>query len=125
MALTPCLQVDMMLYSLHQFPRTRLPGYTGYKPTEARNVTTFQPSQGAAPNTTYGFANQLRMKHGMPVQDRTNFLDSNRGIMGFFSGGGPFVSDNGKTESQVCAPLLHHYHEEGQRIARSQHVAVI
>ena len=96
----------MLLYSLQQFPRTRLPGYTGFKPMEARNISVVQPGQGAPTNTTYGFANHLRMQVDSPMPDKQYFFNSNTGLMGFYTAGGLFVSENGTRDAQLYFETL-------------------
>lgn len=91
---------EMLLYNLDQFSRTRLPHNATHKPQAARNITSIQPSQGPTLSTTSGFGNYQAIKPGLKPQDTTNFLDSNKGTMSFFQGGGEFVSDNGLSSAQ-------------------------
>lgn len=103
-------QNDMLLFSLDQFARSRLPGYTGYKPQAARNVTTVQLSQGPVKNTTQGAANLQGTKYaGMfGARDTTHCNNSRAGIMDFFSSTGEHLSENGLADAQqyyrLCKP---------------------
>ena len=61
----------MLLYSLDQFSRTRLPHYTGYKPKAPANITMTQPAQGPTTATTYGAGAYQSTKFGVPPVDNT------------------------------------------------------
>lgn len=50
-------QADMLLNTLDQYSRTRVPGYTGYKPRAGPGATALQPAHGATKETTQGFIN--------------------------------------------------------------------
>ncbi|GMH34150.1 hypothetical protein BSKO_01984 [Bryopsis sp. KO-2023] len=93
-------KVDMLLYNNDQYSRSRVPGYTGFKPQENRNITVVQPSSGPPKQTTQGIANMTATSSLPGVRDTSNFLSSRKGMMGFFTGGGQFVSDNGESEAQ-------------------------
>ncbi len=62
-------KIDMSLYALDQFSRSRLPGYTGFKPKAPNNITLVQPAQGPPTVTTYGAANFQSTKNGVPPVD--------------------------------------------------------
>lgn len=47
----------MLLCTLDQFGRARLPGYTGYKPAGGAGATAEQPAQGPTAATATGFVN--------------------------------------------------------------------
>lgn len=47
----------MLLHALDQEGRSRLPGYTGYKPRSGEAAAQLQPAQGPTKRTTTGFAN--------------------------------------------------------------------
>jgi hypothetical protein len=81
------LQVDMLLFSLDQYSRTRLPGYTGFKPQDPKNALVVQPSQGPTRLTTKGATEWQAIRDGPKAQDTANFLDSAGGIMSFFADG--------------------------------------
>ena len=83
-----------------QYSRGSLPGYGGFRPAAIPNVKT---ELGKAPvevlsQTTSGMAQNIVRKPG-PV-DSSHFVSSAKGTGSFFSGGGLFVSDNGKSEAE-------------------------
>lgn len=90
------VQVNMLLFNLDQYSRTRMPNYTGYKPKEARNISVVQPAQGPTTATTSGWeAAQViaRARTLAPgVNDKEFAINSRHGIMGFFTGGQESVS---------------------------------
>lgn len=92
---------EMLLYSLDQYSRTRLPLYTGHKPQAVRNITLVQPSKGPTTETTFGEAAYRSTKMGPPPHDNTHHNDSNAGIMSFFTSTGVSVSDNGLSNAQL------------------------
>jgi hypothetical protein len=96
----------MLLYQLDQFGRTRVPGYTGYKPKAPQNITTVQPSQGPPQTTTSGAAALQGVKYGVPKIDNTHYINSRTGIMTFFTSAGPYVSDNGLSNAQEFYKLV-------------------
>lgn len=55
----------------HQYTRGRIPGYTGYKPKAARNITLEQPAHGPTTATTMGAANAQAWRNGVPEIDNT------------------------------------------------------
>ena len=75
-------KVDMMLYSLDQFSRSRVPLYTGYKPQAPGNITLIQPAQGPTKATTYGAASYQATKNGMPPLDNTHYNNRWGGLLG-------------------------------------------
>ena len=91
---------DMLLFSLDQYSRSRVPHYTGYKPQAPRNITVEQPSQGATRATTQGHANFTATKYGVPVVDNKHYINSRAGLMAFFTSTGETVSDNGLANAQ-------------------------
>lgn len=100
---------DMLLYSLDQFSRSRVPHCTYTKPQAARNITSFtQPSQGPTLETVYGLANHKACKNGVPPVDNTHFINSNTGILSYFHSGGEYISENGLANAQCyfkeCKP---------------------
>lgn len=97
---------EMLLYSLDQYSRSRLPHNTTYKPQTARNITSIQPSQGPTTSTTSGFMASQTQKAGIKAKDTSHFLDSNKGLMSFFQGGGESVSDNGLANAQKYYGIL-------------------
>jgi hypothetical protein len=66
-------KIDMSLYALDQFSRSRLPHYTGFKPKAPGNITLIQPSQGPTIATTYGAAAHQATKNGLPGLDNTHY----------------------------------------------------
>jgi len=89
-------KTDMLLYSLDQYSRERVPKYQGSRPQANRNIKLDeQPSLA----TTQGITNYQTTKRAPPPVDRTAFIDSNRGTGSFFTDGGAFKSDNGKHEA--------------------------
>eukprot|EP00798_Chlamydomonas_sp_ICE-L_P013088 gene13088-3616_t len=92
---------EMLLYSLDQYSRTRVPNYTGYKPQAAKNVTLTQPSMGSTTETTFGDAAYRATKNGVPYQDHSHHNNSNAGIMSFFTSTGVTISDNGLSNAQL------------------------
>ncbi|KAG2444080.1 hypothetical protein HYH02_009022 [Chlamydomonas schloesseri] len=95
-----------LTYTLDQYPRGRLPGYTGYKCQSPHNIdtslrhTTKLPCHG----TTSGDATLRGTQFGVPPQDHGHYINSRAGLMTFFSNsvvGTEFVSDNGLFNAQV------------------------
>ncbi|KXZ43461.1 hypothetical protein GPECTOR_89g481 [Gonium pectorale] len=92
-------------YQLDQYPRGRLPGYTGFKPQAPRNVenaqhTTTLPSKV----TTTGDASLTALEGGTPAPDREHHINSNAGLLTFFTNshaGTEFVSDNGLANAHL------------------------
>jgi hypothetical protein len=100
------MQACVALFDLQQYACGRLPGTATAKPTEARNVRSQQPAHGPTDATTYGFANALRMAHGMLARDSAHAINSMKGIMGFYTSGKESVSDNGVTDAQRFFELV-------------------
>lgn len=90
----------MLLYHNDQYSRSRLPGYTGFKPQENKNISVCQPSHGPPRNTSQGDANHSATSIPQCSNHSRHSLNSQKGLMGFFTGGGTFVSDNGQSEAQ-------------------------
>ncbi|KAG2436780.1 hypothetical protein HXX76_006304 [Chlamydomonas incerta] len=95
-----------LTYTLDQYPRGRLPGYTGFKAQAPANIdaglkhSVKLPCQG----TTTGEATLRGTQFGVPHQDHGHYINSRAGLMTFFSNsvvGTEFVSDNGLFNAQV------------------------
>eukprot|EP00877_Chromochloris_zofingiensis_P009496 jgi/Chrzof1/47/Cz01g01170.t1 len=111
------LKADMLLNTLDQYSRTRVPGYTGYKPRAGPGATALQPAHGATKETTQGFINAEVLKRGPQPVESAHHINSRKGIMNFFTGGGASISDNGEADAQKFyvrqRPLegrMHTYH---------------
>ena len=105
-------KADCLLFQLNNFSRGRLPGTTTYKPQAARNVTTFQPSQGPTDKTTSGEAAMRGTAFGVPKQPHTHHINSRAGLLTFFQNsqtGTEWVSENGLFNAQVFYKLLRPY----------------
>lgn len=91
-------KTDMLLYSLDQYSRERVPKYLGSRPQANRNIRLDEKPTLA---TTQGITNHHATKRVPPPVDRSAFIDSNKGTGSFFTDGGTFKSDNGKHESDL------------------------
>eukprot|EP00201_Polytomella_parva_P003132 CAMPEP_0175080316 /NCGR_PEP_ID=MMETSP0052_2-20121109/25429_1 /TAXON_ID=51329 ORGANISM="Polytomella parva, Strain SAG 63-3" /NCGR_SAMPLE_ID=MMETSP0052_2 /ASSEMBLY_ACC=CAM_ASM_000194 /LENGTH=564 /DNA_ID=CAMNT_0016350981 /DNA_START=11 /DNA_END=1705 /DNA_ORIENTATION=+ len=97
---------SMILHDLHQYPRGRVPGYTGFKPMANANIQSVQPANLPSTATTKGEADIRTTGYGIPVRESTHSHHNNSqaGIMSFFSGstiGTESISDNGLFNAQV------------------------
>ena len=99
-------KIDMSLYTLDQFSRSRVPHYTGYKPQAPGNITLIQPAQGPTKATTYGAGNHQATRNGVPPVDNTHYNNSHDGCMQFFTSAGEFISENGLTNAQQYYKIL-------------------
>lgn len=99
----PDHKADALLFTLDQYSRSRVPGYTGFKPQDARNVSVTQPAQGPTSATTSGDATQRAARFGLPHHDHEHYINSRLGLMTFFNNsnaGTSFVSENGLHNAQ-------------------------
>ncbi|KAG2497575.1 hypothetical protein HYH03_004321 [Edaphochlamys debaryana] len=93
-----------LLFTLDQYPRDRLPGYTGYKPQAPGNVASGHVNTEPSLRTTAGEAGLRGTAFGVPHEDHTHHINSRAGLMTFFNTsqvGTEFVSDNGLFNAQV------------------------
>ncbi|MEW5303044.1 MAG: hypothetical protein WDW36_005775 [Sanguina aurantia] len=95
-----CAKSQMMLFTLDQYGRSRVPHYTGHRPRAFKNITTEQLSHGPSDASTYGAANAATTAFGVPAGDHSNYINSRTGLMTFFSSTGPYISDNGLANAQ-------------------------
>jgi len=92
--------------SLDQYLRGAMPGYGGFKPQAPPNIRVDDPAQPrdvsrTLARTTQGAAALACTKLGPPkTSGRGAFISSQKGTMSFFTGGGLFVSENGKSNAQ-------------------------
>lgn len=107
----PNYKDNMLLLDLNQYSRQILPGYCGAKPREAVNV---RLDMKATTQTVYGKEN-----HATQALARTMKIDpitkvNATGVLSFFTGGGEFVSDNGKNEAEkfYCECIAAHDFDE-------------
>lgn len=75
----------MLQFKLDQWQRTRLAGTGTFKPQALSNITTEMPSQGANSRSNYGKDNKEGLMFPVVQKDRTKFINSNLGIMKFFT----------------------------------------
>ncbi|GIL74929.1 hypothetical protein Vretimale_2556 [Volvox reticuliferus] len=91
-------------YQLDQFPRGRLPGYTGFKPQAPRNVATNHSVRIPSAITSTGEQGLAVVEGEVLQQERKNNINSNAGLMTFFTNsftGTEFVSDNGLANAHL------------------------
>ncbi|GLC75157.1 hypothetical protein PLESTF_001601400 [Pleodorina starrii] len=95
-------------YQLDQYPRGRLPGYTGFKPQAARNVDPDHGVRIPSAVTTTGEQGLAVTGGEQLTQERAHNINSNAGLMTFFTNsfaGTEFVSDNGLANAHVSAAV--------------------
>ncbi|PNH01934.1 hypothetical protein TSOC_012133 [Tetrabaena socialis] len=102
----PDHKANSLPYQLDQYPRGRLPGYTGVKPQAPRNVNAALAHTTALPcdATASGDAALRGTMGGMPAPDTTHHVNTRAGLMTFFNAstvGTEFVSDNGLATAEV------------------------
>eukprot|EP00879_Flechtneria_rotunda_P019121 GHRR01020076.1.p1 GENE.GHRR01020076.1~~GHRR01020076.1.p1 ORF type:complete len:210 (+),score=81.56 GHRR01020076.1:89-718(+) len=94
------VKAAMLPSTLDQYSRGRLAHYTGYKPHGGLGATAVQPAHGPTQETTQGLANLQVLKCGPQPVDGHHAINSRKGIMNFFTGGGESISDNGEADAQ-------------------------
>jgi hypothetical protein len=75
-----------MSFALDQYSRARLPGYTGVKPQDPKNITVQQPSQGPTQQTTQGRANFETTRRPLQPPEVSHNYSSGTGHLSFFTG---------------------------------------
>ncbi|GFR40604.1 hypothetical protein Agub_g1184 [Astrephomene gubernaculifera] len=91
-------------YALDQYPRGRLPGYTGFKPQAPCNVNTNHTVKIPSVVTASGEQGLAVTRGGALPLDREHHINTNEGIMSFFTNshaGTEFVSDNGLANAHL------------------------
>jgi len=93
-------KIAMVPLALDQYSRSRLPGTSTFKPQAVPNVTIVMPSQGPSGATNSGAAAKGGLQFPFHQKDRTNFVNSNVGIMDFFTRPGENDPEMGSARAQ-------------------------
>ncbi|EFJ42844.1 hypothetical protein VOLCADRAFT_107047 [Volvox carteri f. nagariensis] len=91
-------------FQLDQYPRGRLPGYTGFKPQAPRNVGNNHTVRIPSAVTATGEQGLAVVDGDTLQQERAHNINSNAGLMTFFTNsftGTEFVSDNGLANAHL------------------------